>query len=283
MIHGSLSDLTALLSLEALTDERFVAEPRSGSRWRVYGGQFLGQGLIAATHGADLPVRAFHGYFIRAGNATQPLFYQVERLSEDHRQVRVHQEDKLLFTMEVVLGEYGSAPGIPMPDVPGPDACIPREKGIQNLQTDTESTWAVVDSPFDNRFVENIWHDVPAPPQHHVWFRTRQSPAQHNLSAMEGQHMRQAVLAYYADDTIMDNALFPHGWAGSWERLQTTSLDHAMWFHADVPVDTWLLHAQDSPTAGGGRGMTRGLIYRQSGELVASAAQEILMRVSTGR
>ncbi len=278
MIHGTLSDLKALLSLETLGNERFVAAPRGGSRWRVYGGQFLGQGLIAATHDVELPVRSFHAYFIRAGDATRPMYYEVERSSDEHRLVRAHQEDKLLFTMEVALGEYGSAPIIPMPAVPEPEACIPREKGVQNLDADTESTWAVVDSPFDNRFVENIWHDEPAPPQHHVWFRTRQSSVPDNRSPMQARHMHQAVLAYYADDTIMDNALFPHGWSGSWERLQTTSLDHAMWFHADIPIDTWLLHAQDSPAACGGRGMTRGLIYRRSGELVASATQEILMR-----
>ena len=281
MIHGTLADLTALLSLEAQGLERFVAAPWSDSRWRVYGGQFLGQGLIAATHEVELPVRTFHGYFIRTGNAAEPMYYDVDRSSDNHRLVRAHQQNKLLFTMEVALGEYGSAPIIPMPDVPGPDACIPREIGVQNMDANTESTWAVIDSPFDNRFVENIWHDKPAPPHHHVWFRTRQSSDAHNIPSTQDRHMRQAVLAYYADDTIMDNALFPHGWAGSWDRLQTTSLDHAMWFHADIPLDTWLLHAQDSPAASGGRGMTRGLIYRQSGELVASAAQEILMRPNT--
>lgn len=277
MIHGSLSDLTALLSLEALGNERYEAAPCSGSRWRVYGGQFLGQGLIAATHDTEMPVRTFHGYFIRAGDAAQPMIYQVERSSDSHCQVRAHQEDKLLFTMEVVLGEYGSPPAIPMPEVPDPETCIPREVGVRNLDANTESTWAVVDSPFDNRFVEDIWHDAPAPPRHHVWFRTRES------MSPPDRLMQQAVLAYYADDTIMDNALFPHGWAGSWERLQTTSLDHAMWFYADIALDTWLLHAQDSPTAGGGRGMTRGLIYSQSGELLASAAQEILMRQNSSQ
>ncbi len=277
MIHGTLSDLTVLLSLEALGNDCFMAKPCSGSRWRVYGGQFLGQGLIAATREVDLPVRSFHGYFIRAGDATVPMVYEVEKPSDDHRLVRAHQQDKLLFTMEVALGEYACAPLIVMPEVPGPEACIPREKGVQQMEGESESTWAVVDSPFDNRFVENIWHDNPALPQHHVWFRTRQS------SPRQDRHMEQAVLAYYADDTIMDNALFPHGWAGSWERLQTTSLDHAMWFHGDVPLDTWHLHAQDSPAACSGRGMTRGLIYRQSGELVASAAQEILMRPNTSQ
>ena len=148
MIHGTLSDLTALLSLEALGNDRFIAEPCHGSRWRVYGGQFLGQGLIAATFEAELAVRTFHAYFIAAGDATEPMVYEVEKSSADHRLVRAHQRSKLLFTMEVALGEYGTAPLIPMPEVPEPEACIPREKGVLQMDIDSESTWAVVDSPY---------------------------------------------------------------------------------------------------------------------------------------
>lgn len=285
MIHGTLAELETLLTLEVQGNNRFVAPPRISSRWRVYGGQFLGQGLIAAAHGTDLPVRAFHAYFIRAGDATASLYYEVEKYCEVerstvcHHLVRAYQEDKLLLTMEVSLGEYSSPPLVPKPDVPEPKACIPREKGLDGLNLETESSWAVVDSPFDNRFVEDIWHDEPASPKHHVWFRTRE-PANEKSSLAKAKdiHMRQAVLAYYADDTIMDNALLPHGLTGSWQKLQTTTLDHAMWFHADISLDDWLLYAQDSPVASGGRGMTRGLIYRADGELVASASQEILMR-----
>jgi acyl-CoA thioesterase-2 len=108
-----------------------------------------------------------------------------------------------------------------------------------------------------------------------VWFRRREPrPVEPALP----QPLAQAVTAYFVDDPIMDNALFPHGWQRCWNELLTASLDHAMWFHAPVDLDEWLLFAQDSPVAAGGRAITRGLLFDQQGQLLASACQEILMR-----
>ena len=162
-----------------------------------------------------------------------------------------------------------------MPDVPPPEDCIPRERGIAGLDRDTDSTWAVTDSPFDNRFVEDIWNEDYRRPLHHVWFRLRDPGA---LPGHIDQIVMQAIAAYYADDTIMDNALFPHGWHRCWSELQTASLDHAMWFHRPMDLRRWHLFAQDSPVASGGRAMTRGTIFDDRGAVVASAAQEILLR-----
>ncbi len=196
-------------------------------------------------------------------------------LSDAIFNVSATQRDRLLFLMMAAFGPFCPAPAFAMPDVPPPDACIPRERGIEGLDRNTDSTWAVVDSPFDNRFVEDIWSEGYRQPRHHVWFRLR------DLNTLPGpidQVMMQAITAYYADDTIMDNALFPHGWHRCWSELQTASLDHAMWFHGPIDLRRWHLFAQDSPVAAGGRAMTRGTIFGDQGAVVATAAQEILLR-----
>ncbi len=280
MIHGSIKDLEALLSLEALSVSTFSGSVFSAgnvgdSRSRVYGGQFLGQGLIAASRVCKGHLRSFHCYYVRAGSTDIPLTYFARACGDDLATVQATQNDKILFSMDVAFGEFAHAPNVAMPTVAPPASCIPRIEGIQGLDKDTDSTWAVTDSPFDYRFVENIWEDGYTTPGHNVWFRAR-DPAQVDPSMP--QPLSQAMSAYFVDDPIMDNALFPHGWHRSWSELHTASLDHAMWFHAPVDLRQWLLFAQDSPVAAGGRALTRGLMFNHDGQLVASACQEILMR-----
>ena len=276
MIHGNLTDLKSLLTLEPLGDNQFsgiqVANPRS----RVYGGQFLGQGLVAASRVCTGSVRSFHAYYVRAGVTDRPLTYSARQLADDLANVQAFQDDRILFSMDVAFGGFAESEGassVAMPAVAPLAQCISRDEGIRGLDTNTDSTWAVTDSPFDYRFVENIWADGFVAPRHNVWFRAREAVSVE-------QTMSQAIVAYFCDDPIMDNALFPHGWHRSWTTLQTASLDHAMWFHAPLDLGRWLLFAQDSPVAVGGRAMTRGLMFDPDGVLVASACQEILMRTS---
>ena len=275
MIHGSLKDLEALLCLEPSGGGVFSGGHVGGARFRVYGGQFLGQGLIAASRICSGSVRSFHCYYIRAGATDAPLTYAAHASSHDLATVQATQHDKILFTMDVAFGEFERAPRVALPAVASPADCIPRAAGIQGLDHDTDSSWAVTDSPFDHRFVENIWEDGYVTPGHNVWFRAR-DPAQ--VDPNMPQTLTQAMTAYFADDPIMDNALFPHGWQRSWRELQTASLDHAMWFHAPLDLRQWLLFAQDSPLAAGGRAITRGRMIDQHGRLLATACQEILMR-----
>lgn len=274
MIHGSLADLQSLLSVTPTS----VAHGFSGSqvtdgRSRVYGGQFLGQGLMAAASVGLGTARSLHCYFIRAGAADVPITYNAKPLGARLVAVEGAQQDRLLFSMDVAYGAYADSPTMIMPNVPPPEECIPRERGIQGLDRNNESTWAVIDSPFDYRFVENIWSEDYRHPRHHVWFRAR-SPTSADMS----QTLAQAMAAYFSDDTIMDNGLFPHGWQRAWQQFQTASLDHVMWFHAPVDLDQWLLFAQDSPVAACGRALTRGSMFDRQGVPVATVHQEILMR-----
>jgi len=275
MLHGTLQDLTALLSLNPLGDNRFAGRQAGGSRARVYGGQFLGQGLMAASRICSGSVQSFHCYYLRPGATDAPFVYVAEAVGDALVNVRATQHGKTLFIMDVAFGAFVPAPDLAMPAVAPPAHGIDREVGIQGLPRDTDSTWAVTDSPFAYRFVENIWDAAYVTPGHNVWFRIRE-PDQ--VDPAMPQILAQAMTAYFADDPIMDNALFPHGWQRAWRELQTASLDHAMWFHAPLDLREWLLFAQDSPIAAGARALTRGLMFDQHGRLVASACQEILMR-----
>ena len=275
MIHGGVSDLFELLRLTPTAAHTYAGGHVRDARSRVYGGQFLGQGLMAALAHTDTPARSLQGLYLRPGSTASPLRYQVSETDTPVVQVRSLQNDKCLFSMDVRIGEPTMAPALNMPSVPPPEQCIPREEGIQGLARNTDSTWAVVDSPFEYRFVENIWAEDYRSPCHNVWFRARDvSSAQR----AEPQRVHQAVLAYFSDDNIMDNALFPHGWHNCWSNLQTASLDHSLWFHQPIDVGEWLLFAQDSPVGAHGRGLTRGVFFNAAGDVVASAYQEILMR-----
>ena len=275
MIHGSISDLIRLLEVQSAAPDTFSGRHLSAERSRVYGGQFLGQGLMAALADTGQTARSLQCLYLRPGSAATPLVYSVAKPADGLREVQTHQNGKCLFTMVVRCGEPAGPPNVPMPAMPPPEQCVSREEGAKGLNSNTDSTWAVLDSPFDYRFVENIWADDYRSPGHNVWFRAHNTtPAQR----AQPQHVHQAVLAYFSDDTIMDNGLFPHGWQHCWSNLQTASLDHSLWFHQPVDIGEWLLFAQDSPVAAHGRGTTRGLFYTQDGNLVASAYQEILMR-----
>ena len=277
MIHGTIEDLTRLLDLEPAGRNEFRAAPLADPRSRVYGGQFLGQGLAAAARIRSGVIRSFHCYYIRAGSTDTPLTYRAEPTGDSLVWITALQQDKVLFSMDVAFGDYAGVPAgaaAVMPAVPAPLSCIPREEGISGLDTNTDSTWAVVDSPFDYRFAENIWEDGFHAPGHNVWFRARDAMVNRPTT----QALTQAMVAYFSDDPIMDNALFPHGWHRCWTELQTASLDHAMWFHAPLDLSSWLLFAQDSPVGAGGRAMARGRMFDADGALLASVCQEILMR-----
>lgn len=285
MIEGNLQNLCDLLAVTPMQADCFLGGHPAQERSRVYGGQFLGQGIIAACWRQPRGVRSLHASFLRPGTQDAPIEYTVQAMSGtasklDTRSVSARQNDKVLFAMDIVLGELVAADPVPAGDLPGPEQAIPRQEGIRHLNTDTQSTWANTTSPFDNRFVEDVWHDDYRDPRHHVWFRGRSADPAHSLSEVTAQQMRQAVLAYYVDDTIMDNALFPEGWLTS--SAETASLDHCMWFHHDFTYDEWLLHDQDSPVAANGRGLTRGRIFNRAGQPVATTYQEILMRRPTG-
>jgi acyl-CoA thioesterase-2 len=280
----SLAELLSLLDLERLEDDIF----RGGSpkdRWqRVFGGQVLGQALVAASRTVEGRVcHSLHGYFLRPGDPRVPIIYEVDRsrdgLSFTARRVVAIQHGKPIFTMSASFQvvEQGLEHQSPMPDVPDPDSLKSEHEWRNDVLTQIPEhvrPWFLRPRPIEFRPVDpvNRFADVKHPPRQTLWFRAV-------APLPDDTPMHQCVLAYASDMTLLDTSLLPHGltlYAGT---LQTASLDHAMWFHRPFRADEWLLYVQESTSASGARGFNRGAIYRRDGVLAASVAQEGLIRV----
>lgn len=261
---------------------RGIATPQG--RGRSFGGQVVGQALMAAirTVGADRPVHSLHAYFMRPGDATQPVLYQVERDRDGRsfatRRVIAVQGGKPILNLAASFhaGEPGLAHQYAMPDVPGPDA-LKNEEQLGEAMADTLPQmfldWLRTPRPIEMRPVE------PRPP----FNRDTRDPAQSMWMRVRGNlgddpAMHRAALAYTSDFGLLGTCMLPFGKAFVDKDMQFASLDHAVWFHDDFRMDEWLLYTMDSPWAGGARGFNRGQIFTQDGRLVASAAQEGLVR-----
>jgi acyl-CoA thioesterase-2 len=281
MIRSNLADLLRLLELETIDLNRYRGASLAETRHRVYGGQVLAQGLVAAQRTvSERSAHSLHAYFIRPGDSEIPILFEVDRIRDGRsfttRRIKAVQRGEAIFSMDVSfqIEETGFEHQSRIPDVPGPDE-LPTEEARARRATaenpERFTHWDYRATPFEVRYVEDLWDDKPHPPRHHVWFRTRES-------LPDDPALHQAIALYYSDDTIMDNAIIPHGGRFVWDRFMSASLDHAMWFHHAFRVDEWHLFAQDSPAAFGARGLTRGEIFSRDGKLVASVAQEALMR-----
>ncbi len=280
----SLAELLSLLNLERIETVIFRGvSPKD--RWkRGFGGQVLGQALVAAARTVEgRTCHSLHGYFLRPGDPRVPIVYEVDRspdgTSFTARRVVAIQNGKPIFTMSssFQVQEQGLEHQTPMPAVPEPEALQSERDWRKDVLGDVPEhvrPWFLRARPIEfrpispvNRFAKGV-----LPPQQILWFR-----AVDRLPETTALH--QCVLAYASDMTLLDTSLLPHGltlFAGS---LQVASLDHAMWFHRPFRADEWLLYVQDSPSASGGRGFNRGSIYRRDGVLAASVAQEGLIRV----
>lgn len=279
----AISDLLSILDLEQLEANLFRGQsPKSGWQ-RVFGGQVIGQSLVAASRTVeDRHAHSLHGYFLRPGDPKVPIIYEVDRIRDGKsfttRRVVAIQHGKAIFAMSASfqLEEEGFAHQAEMPKVPGPDE-LPSEEDVKAdlvpRMPEPMRTYYERERPIDMRPVEiNRYMSREAmEPQFHVWIRTTgplpDDPAVH-----------RCVLAYASDMTLLDTSLVPHGRTVFDPTIQAASLDHAMWFHRPFRADEWLLYAQDTPNASGARGFSRGLIFKQDGTLVASVAQEGLIR-----
>ena len=279
----ALDELIALLDLEPIEVNLFRGvSPQEGWQ-RVFGGQVCAQALVAARRTVEGRLaHSFHAYFLRPGDPAVPILYDVDRIRDGQsfttRRVVAIQHGKAIFNMQVSfqVEEPGLEHQLPMPDVPAPET----------LATELERRRAIADrlpEPMRSSFVReraievrpvapnDEFDPVVREPAHDVWFRAvgtlPDDPALH-----------QCELAYASDLTLLDTSMLPH--AISWwsEKLQTASIDHAMWFHRPFRADEWLLYAQDSPSASGARGFNRGSVFTRDGRLVASVAQEGLIR-----
>ena len=280
----TLADLLAVLDLEQLEDRLFRGRSHATPWGRVFGGQVLAQALLASalTVPDDRHVHSLHGYFILGGDVARPIVYDVERLREGRsfttRRCTAVQKGEAIFNSATSyhVPEPGAEHQRDAPDVPGPED-LPTS--VQLAERYRESAPALHERmarelPIEVRPVDDydLLRPEQYPPQYRVWIRVKGDMP-------DDPRLHQAVLAYASDYHLLTTAVVPHLRQLPFHRLMMASLDHAMWFHAtDIRVDEWLLFSIDSPWAGGARGFTRGSIYDRGGRLVASVAQEGLMR-----
>lgn len=285
-MSSAVQDLVALLDLEALEVDLFRGlSPQVGWQ-RVFGGQVIGQALVAACRTVDdvaaRPPHSLHAYFLLGGDPKVPIVYQVERLRDGKsfttRQVRAIQHGRAIFSMAVSfhVGEAGLAHQAAMPQVPSPED-LPSESEIKDRILPTmpdpvrryfERERAIELRPVEfERYRGQVYPDG----KFHVWIRTTRPLPDDPL-------IHQCVLAYASDYTLLDAAMIPHGRNVFEKTIMAASLDHALWFHRPFRADDWLLYAQDSPSASHALGFSRGLIFTRDGTLVASVAQEGLVR-----
>jgi acyl-CoA thioesterase-2 len=279
----AVGELLKTLDLEKLEENLFRGRSPQVGWQRVFGGQVIGQALVAACRTVEgRQPHSLHGYFLRPGDPKVPIIYDVDRIRDGKsfttRRVVAIQHGKAIFSVSASfqVDEAGFDHAAPMPDVPGPDA-VPTETEIRkdflHRMPDAVRSYYEQERPIEIRPVEieRYMTDGPMAPQFRVWIKaTGKLP--------DDPAIHQCVLAYASDMTLLDTSLFPHGRHVHDPSLQAASLDHALWFHRPFRADEWLLYAQDTPNASGARGFSRGLIFKQDGTLVASVAQEGLIR-----
>ena len=279
-----LDELLALLKLEPIEENLFRGLSQDLGFRQLFGGQVLGQALSAASQTVESArhVHSLHGYFLRPGDASLPVVYTVDRVRDGGsfttRRVVAIQKGQPIFTMMASFqrDELGFEHQAKMPEVPLPESLpsdiellrhrahlIPeqvRDKFLGDKPIEIRPV-TVVD-PFDPKACEPIKY---------VWFRA-------NGLVPEDPQVHRYVLAYASDFNLITTALQPHGASYMQRKMQLASLDHALWFHANLRVNDWLLYAMDSPWAGNARGLSRGHVFTREGQLVASVAQEGLIR-----
>ena len=279
-----LSDLIALLGLERLDRDLFRGLSQDPGWGAIFGGQVLGQALSAAVQTADpnRAVHSLHGYFLRAGDLDKPIIYSVDRLRDGKsfsaRRVVAVQEGEAIFSLAASfqVDEVGIEHQDAMPDVPDPDTLLSeRDLGLSIADRLPEPlrTMATAERPIEIRPVapRAPLNRDPGEPRRRFWLRA--------IDALpDDASLHRYVLAYASDFSMAGAALDPHGLSLVMGDAQLASLDHAMWFHRPFRVDEWLLHDVESPSASGARGLVRGRFFDRQGRLVASTAQEALIR-----
>jgi acyl-CoA thioesterase-2 len=285
---AAIEQLLSTLDLERLEHNLFRGRSPQNGWQRVFGGQVVGQALVAADRTVDAHDRlphSLHAYFLRPGDPKVPIIYEVDRIRDGGsfttRRVVAIQHGHAIFSMAVSF--HKSEPGlehqITMPDVPPPED-LPSEAQLKDrlipLLPDVMRAYWERDRPIELRPVETARYlsGEKGEPRQHIWIKA-------NGSLPDDFRLHQCVLAYASDFSLLDTALIAHGRVLFDPRMMLASLDHAVWFHRPFRADEWLLYAQDSPSAQSARGFCRGSIFSRDGKLVASVAQEGLIRERT--
>ena len=279
----ALDQLLAILDLETLEQNLFRGlSPQVGWQ-RVFGGQVIGQALVAAYRTIeDRAAHSLHAYFLRAGDPKVPIIYEVDRIRDGNsfstRRVVAIQHGQAIFSMAASFHKHeeGLIHQAKMPDVPQPEA-LPSEAELKEnlvgrLPEPLKAYWQH-ERPIEIRPVDLSRYTSPGKrtASQQVWIK-----ATGELG--DSLACNQCVLAYASDFTLLDTALIAHGRFVFDPTLMVASLDHAIWFHRPFRIDDWLLYSQDSPSSAGARAFCRGTLFTRSGELVASTAQEGLVR-----
>jgi acyl-CoA thioesterase-2 len=277
-----LDRLVALLDLERIEENIFRGVSPSHSTVRVFGGQVAGQALVAAgrTVPSERKVHSLHAYFIRPGDPSIPIVYEVDRIRDGRsfttRRVVAVQRGKAIFALSASFQEPepGAEHAESMPDVPPPDELPSRQDSMAGL-ADKLGPMATMPRPIDVRYITDPpWErrGAGSETRNQVWMR-----ADGRLPDDELLHV--CVLTYASDMTLLDSVLVRHGVYWGFDKVLGASLDHALWFHRPFRADEWFLYESISPSASGARGLATGRFFAQDGTLIATVVQEGLLRI----
>lgn len=280
-----LSELIELLALERIEQNLFRGQSQDLGWGTIFGGQVLGQALSAAaqTVPSDRLAHSLHAYFLRPGDASRPVVYEVDRIRDGSsfttRRVVAVQTGRAIFNLDASFQkpEDGLVHADPMPAAPAPEDLPTEQERLapfaEHLPPHLRSRF-LGERPFEARPVgedDDPLHPTVRPPRRMLWLRVVErlpdTPALHRY-----------LLAYASDHGFLTSALLPHGVTWLTPGMQVASVDHAIWFHQPFRADEWLLHVIDSPSASGARALVRGQVFSRDGRLVASTAQEGLIR-----
>lgn len=285
-MHTALDDLVTLLDLEVIEVNLFRGNSPDENRQRVFGGQVAGQALVAATRTIEEPERlihSLHGYFLRPGDPTTPILYEVDRIRDGKsfttRRVVAIQHGKAIFNLQASFHVHESGPDhqIAMPtDVPAPES-LPDFRTRMAPYKDRLGEWYDRPRPIDIRYIDGDpfnRHDNPAAGQR-VWMRA-------DGTLPDDPTLHACIVTYASDMTLLDTTVLPFGLSWESQGMQMASLDHAMWFHRPFRADEWLLYDQSAISTGTARGLAGGAIFTADGTLAVTVVQEGLVRIRSG-
>ena len=279
----ALDNLVELLDLESIEVNIFRGRSPDENRQRVFGGQVAGQALVAATRTIEDPsrfVHSLHAYFLRPGDPYVPILYEVDRIRDGKsfatRRVVAIQHGRAIFNLQASfhVSEAGPDHQVPMPQgLPDPED-LPDWKTRMAPYKERMGDWYDRERPIDLRFIDGdpfSRQGQPADGQK-VWMRA-------DGELPDDPTLHACIVTYASDMTLLDTTVLPFGWSWDSPGLQMASLDHAMWFHRPLRMDDWLLYDMKSPSASGARGFAQAGVFARDGRLVATIAQEGLLRI----
>lgn len=283
---SSAQELVSLLDLETIDLNLFRGTQPDTLLQRVFGGQVAGQALVAGarTVEPEREVHSLHSYFLLPGDTAVPIVYDVERIRDGRsfstRRIVARQHGRAIYymTASFQVPEQGLEHQDAMPEVPAPDDSVNLGDMVAQRSPEHAEEWRREWAALDLRWVGDSrpsGGNMPAdqhPAQSRFWVRVSGNIGDDPL-------FHRAAFTYASDMTLLGSALIPHGFHISHPRMQSASLDHTIWFHRPFRADEWLLYDQVSPAATGGRGLAFGRLFTESGLLVASVAQEGLIRL----